>query len=359
MNVLINGEMILSGTVGDGFFEDGFTYVDVIMALAVMQDRDIVVRLNSGGGIATEGVAIYNALAQHNGKITLYVDGIAASAASIIAMAGDEIVMRKGAMMMIHDPWNIMVGNADDALKSAEALNALGDSMAAIYAARTKRPASEIRTEMREEIWLTAEKAISKGYATQSKDSDAEEFMAFDYRAYAKAPERILALSDAKAWSNKLTERTTMPDPIKPTEIEAAVAAGIKAETERTAAITAMCATEGVPAMAATFIRDGVTVEAAQERIKAEAGRVKAIKEKVAQARKMQPMIEAALADQFIAAGTSLESVADELLNRMAAISSVNPQLGTHQATEPGDQAAITAMMDKSVDKINARLGFK
>src|SRR4051812_38410199 len=97
-----NGDLVLNGPVGGSFFsETGFSDNDVIEALTELEG-DITVRINSGGGSAFQGIGIFNALKAHDGKVTVAVDGIAASAASIIAMAGEDIVMREGAMMMIH-----------------------------------------------------------------------------------------------------------------------------------------------------------------------------------------------------------------------------------------------------------------
>src|SRR5687768_3543316 len=106
MSVIVNGnEIVLSGTVGEMYFEDCFTASDVIVALAQVGDAsDVTIRLNSGGGIATEGSAIHSAIARHSGRKTIIVEGIAASAASAIAMAADDLVMSLGALMMIHDP---------------------------------------------------------------------------------------------------------------------------------------------------------------------------------------------------------------------------------------------------------------
>ena len=103
--LLLNGALMLYGDVGDPFgWGDGFSASDVAEALAEHGDGDITVRVNSGSGIANEGMAIYSLLKGHAGKVTIAVDGVAASAASLIAMAGSEIEMRDGAMMMIHDP---------------------------------------------------------------------------------------------------------------------------------------------------------------------------------------------------------------------------------------------------------------
>lgn len=200
MPVLVDGELLLYGYVGDAWW-DGFTAREVLEALAELgRGADITVRINSGGGIADEGIAIYNALRAHRGQVAVEVDGIAASAASIIAMAGDTITMRRGALMMIHDPAGWADGTEADHRKAAEVLNKLGDLMAGIYADVSGDDATAVREEMRGELWLTGPEAVERGFATGTDEAEATEVAAFDYRAYAHAPERLVALADARRW---------------------------------------------------------------------------------------------------------------------------------------------------------------
>ena len=94
MSVLVDGELVLYGFVGDSFWGDGFTASEVIDALAELgRDADVTVRLNSGGGYTDDGIAIFNTLTAHRGKVEIVVDAMAASAASVIAMAGDTVTM--------------------------------------------------------------------------------------------------------------------------------------------------------------------------------------------------------------------------------------------------------------------------
>ena len=122
---IANDELVMHGAVGASFFDDeGLTAADVRAATADLSG-DLTIRLNSGGGDAFEGAAIHAVLSAYEGPKTIIVEGIAASAASLIAMAGDEIGMAEGAMMMIHDPSGITLGTAADHQKQAETLNAL------------------------------------------------------------------------------------------------------------------------------------------------------------------------------------------------------------------------------------------
>lgn len=299
MNVLVKGELILFGTVGDGFFEDGFTAMDIVTALADHgRSNDITVRINSGGGVATEGMAIFNALESHRGKVTVVIESIAASAASIIAMAGEEVVMKTGAVMMVHDPAAFTMGNSSDHAKSIEALETLAAAMADIYSEKTGRSADEVRAEMKAETWLTAEEAIEKGYAdTMIKQRGRpKDPTAFDYRLYQHAPERMVALAETRGWKSRDQEADFAADArqtqeINMTESERAAAdkaaadkiiadkaladAKIKAdaelkaaetkaeatgERERATQIVAACSLAGASSKAAEYIASDKTV---------------------------------------------------------------------------------------------------
>lgn len=202
MSVLKNGEIVLYGFVGDSFFDDGFTAAEVLDALADLgRDSDIVVRINSGGGYVDDGIAIYNALVAHRGKVAVHVDALAASSASIIAMAGDERIMRAGAMMMIHDPSTITFGTAADHERSKKQLDKYAGQVASIYAEVTGDDADAIREEMIEELWLTGEEAVERGFATSVATRRSTALAAFDFSAYEQPPERLVALAKKKNWS--------------------------------------------------------------------------------------------------------------------------------------------------------------
>lgn len=207
MTVLVNGELVLYGFVGDNFWGEGFTARDVLDALAEHgRDNDIPVRINSGGGYVDEGIAIFNALKAHAGKVTVIVDALAASSASVIAMAGDERLMRTGAMMMIHDPSGGVWGTAEDMERYAKVMEKQGENLASIYAEVTGEDADNIREDMRAELWMTADDAVERGFATALEKKKAKATAAHDYSVYAHAPDRLVALSRTKNW-NRATAR--------------------------------------------------------------------------------------------------------------------------------------------------------
>ncbi|MDT8328527.1 MAG: Clp protease ClpP, partial [Roseovarius sp.] len=192
--LMIDGELVLHGDVGEGFFGPGLTARGVISALAGAEG-DLLVRLNSGGGDAWEGAAIHAALKAYPGDITVRVEGIAASAASLIAMAGDVIEMAEGSIMMIHDPRNVSVGTSEDHRRSAAVLDKLADTYAGVYARRAGMKTSDARAIMVAETWFSPDEAVSAGFAGVVMETHAMEMAAFDYRLYSKAPKRLLRMS--------------------------------------------------------------------------------------------------------------------------------------------------------------------
>lgn len=191
-SLLIDGTLYLYGDVGDPWgFGDGFTPQAVAEALAEHGPGDLSVRINSGGGIATDGMAIHSLLTTHPGDVSIVVDGIAASAASLIAMAGKSIEMRDGAIMMIHDPRAITFGDVETHKAAALRLDKLADNYARVYSNRSGLTAAQVRELMKAETWLDADEAIEQGFATAKSGEPARDKAAFDYRIYARAPREL------------------------------------------------------------------------------------------------------------------------------------------------------------------------
>lgn len=151
--------------IGHDWFGDGVTSKRVGAALRSIGSNPVRVEINSPGGDMFEGLAIYNKLAAHPAKVTVRVLGLAASAASIIAMAGDEIEMGAGSFLMIHKCWAVAIGNADDMRAAADVLEPFDKSVGGIYAARTGFDETEISRLMTAETWLDAQSAIDQGFA--------------------------------------------------------------------------------------------------------------------------------------------------------------------------------------------------
>lgn len=302
-DLVVDGALVLHGMVGGAFWDEGFTATDVVHSLASLgPGADVTVRINSSGGIAHEGLAIHAVLSAHKGKVTTVVEGLAASAASIIAQAGDERVMSAGAMMMVHDASVVTVGDAAEHDKSKAYLEVVCASMATIYAEATGRTVEDVRSEMAAETWLTAEAAVEGGYADRVGAAGDDEPAPFPFRAYAHAPQRLVAMADAKGWSKRplptATASAAAPSPrqtetpMPPTTQTAAgaPAAGDTAATGnvvdldtaraagRTEALAYMrevndlCALAGKPELANAFIeRDAKAADIRKELLEARA----------------------------------------------------------------------------------------
>lgn len=149
---------------------------DFVSELKEIKNNQIDLHINSPGGNVFEGNAIYNALKNHNSEIVTYVDGIAASIASIIALAGKKIVMAENAMYMMHNPSGITIGEANDMRKSADVLDKIRDTMINIYMTKSKKPEAEIKKILDDETWYSAKEAVDNGFAdelSEGKDMSA------------------------------------------------------------------------------------------------------------------------------------------------------------------------------------------
>lgn len=152
--------------IGQQWDGEGFTAKRMSAALRAIGDRDVVVNINSPGGSFFEGVTIYNMLRTHKARVTVNVLGLAASAASIIAMAGDEVRIGDGAFLMIHNCCAVAIGNRHDMRAAAEQMEPFDEAMADVYAKRSGLPVEEVAAMMDAETWLGATDAVEKGLAT-------------------------------------------------------------------------------------------------------------------------------------------------------------------------------------------------
>ena len=171
-NVKKRAQLDIYGEIGDNIFGDGITLANISEELkAIKNVKEIDVRINSMGGDAFQGIAIYNRLKQYDASIKVYVDGIAASAASIIAMAGDEIIMGTGSLLMIHSPMTMSFGNQRDLQETIEVLDTVEDQMLDIYQKVTGKDRLELRRLVQDETWMGADEAIELGFATQVEET--------------------------------------------------------------------------------------------------------------------------------------------------------------------------------------------
>lgn len=155
----------------DGWSGGGVTVNRISAALRSIGNKDITVCINSPGGDMFEGIAIYNLLRAHPAKVTVEVMGWAASAASIIAMAGDDIRMGLGSFMMVHNAWGVVIGNRHDMREAATLFDQFDAALADIYEARTGMKRADIEQLMDAETFMTAAQAVEHGFADGVDDA--------------------------------------------------------------------------------------------------------------------------------------------------------------------------------------------
>lgn len=175
---MTTGTLRLYGLVGNLFAED-----ESITAKGVARDLDrlhaegvdqLDIFLSSDGGSVMEGLAVHDQIKRFPGNVTMHVDGRAVSIASVIALAGRRLVMPRSAMMMVHAPFDIAIGNADELRKKAAGLDAMAATMRGIYCAASGMSSERVRKMMDDETWLTAEDAKKCGLVDEVTDSKGE-----------------------------------------------------------------------------------------------------------------------------------------------------------------------------------------
>ena len=159
--------------IGQDYWGEGVTAKRIAGALRAMNGADVTVNINSPGGDMFEGLAIYNLLREYEGHVTVKVLGIAASAASIIAMAGDDIQIGRGAFLMIHNCWLYAMGNRHDFAELAQSLEPFDTAMADIYAARSGLDIAAVQKLMDAESYIGGSDAVAKGLADSLLSADA------------------------------------------------------------------------------------------------------------------------------------------------------------------------------------------
>lgn len=228
-----SAELLVYGDIGGGWSERSVEAAAVAADLAALPSTVAVinVHVNSYGGSVADGLAIYNALKAHPARVRVTVDGVAASIASLIAMAGDVVEMPASALMMIHAPWGAAQGNAVDMREMAATLDQFASAMTQAYAAKTGRQHSEVLALLTDgkDHWYTAEEAVAAGFADRVIEADPQARQTpgpsrLAQAALTRAPAKIAAALRSTQQGASLM---TTPNP-QPTE--AAVAAAVHEE---------------------------------------------------------------------------------------------------------------------------------
>lgn len=188
------------GGIGDKFDEDGITAVSFVRALRDANGEDVTIHINSSGGNVFDANTMAEALRGYKGHTTASIEGLAASAASYFALTADVVVINPSALMMIHNPWDIEIGDAEDMRKKADMLDKARSTISGQYARKTGRTVDEIEGLMDAETWFTATEAVEFGLADRMSDSGpiAACIKTEDMKRFRNAPKGLLT-SDEKA----------------------------------------------------------------------------------------------------------------------------------------------------------------
>lgn len=210
-------EIFIYDFIGEDFWSEGVTAKNFIDSLDQVTAKNISLRINSPGGSVFDGWAIYNALKRHPAKVTSYVDGLAASIASVIALSGDHIHMAANSLFMIHNPSATASGDAEKMRKTADILDKVRDNLVSTYQTRTNMSEADLIAAMDAETWFTAEEALDLGFV-DSIDEAIKMAAHFDMSnmPFNKIPTQVLNLEAEEASNDE--EVVAEPNPIKESE---------------------------------------------------------------------------------------------------------------------------------------------
>ena len=246
-----SAEIWIYGDIGESWYGDSVAAKDFVKELAALEADVLAVRINSYGGSVSDGIAIYNALRRHPATINVSIDGIAASIASLIAMAGDTIEIAANAQMMLHAPWAVAIGNSVEMREYADRLDLWAQSMASSYASKTGLSADDVMAWLTDgkDHYFTAEEAVANKLADKVVDAipiaasasrhqwAAARAAASGGQAQASATPPATLPTDAAAAAQPL--ESSMPNPTNPAAPDQAALtkAAAQAENQRQAAI--------------------------------------------------------------------------------------------------------------------------
>lgn len=189
----------ICGSLWDKWTDDDKCPTDVVDFIEQIENgKELELHINSGGGDAFAGIAIYNLLKNHNGEKTAYVDGLAASAASMIPLACDKVIMPESAQLMIHSPWTYIVGNASDLRKVAENLDLCQSSIIDIYMSKAKDGIGRdtIENLVNEETWLKAQDAAKYFDIEVQKHGNISACISNCFNQYRRVPNSFVNQND-------------------------------------------------------------------------------------------------------------------------------------------------------------------
>ncbi|MEM1143983.1 MAG: ClpP-like prohead protease/major capsid protein fusion protein [Pseudomonadota bacterium] len=268
-------EILIYGAIGEGWSEETIAAKQLIEELQAIEATEIVVRINSVGGSVPDALAIYNALRRHPARITVAIDGLAASSASMIAMAGDHVEMAENAMLMIHAPWAVVTGNAEGLRECAEVLDRWAALMVTNYARKTGKGSEHAKGLLDgKDHYYTAAEAQVEGFVDEVVEPMA-------IAAYGRIPMEVAAqFIDPNKFTTQQLEEFTMPgqqtapqnDPPAPQPNAAAEREQRRQQEIRTSFQPFAADTEVAALMGQCLADPGVTASTANARLLAKLG---------------------------------------------------------------------------------------
>ena len=271
-------ELMIYDVIGDW---QGLSAKELVNDLKAITAEDMTVRINSPGGSVFDGIAIYNALRYHPANVHVRIEGLAASIASVIAMAGDTITMAENSLMMIHNPLGWVGGEAEDMRRTADMLDKATEAIALAYSGKSGTPVDDITPLMSKETWMTAKEAQDQGFV-DVVDKPVQLAASLDLSIFQHVPEAL------------------MPKP--------APSQNPTPASDQSLTIAQLCNQAGYPELTEGFMRDKATVEAVRQRL--------------TDCETIKSLCVAAHSDQtseFIRAGKGVEAVRTELFNQITA----------------------------------------
>jgi len=205
-------DMIVNSKEDAEWYGGGVWPEQFVKELSGIEADVIHLRINSPGGSVFAARTMETAIRQHKAKVIAHVDGYAASAASLLAVACDETEISQGAFFMIHKAWSMTWGNADDMLAAAELLEKIDDALVDTYAAKTGKDRETLAEMMRAETWLSAEESVALGLADRLAETKTSAKASWNLAAYAHAPVAPVAQDDVQ----EVLEAADVPAPAHP-----------------------------------------------------------------------------------------------------------------------------------------------
>ena len=197
-----NKAITMRGPIGD--FDGGISADDFRDCLKEHAGADVTIHLDSQGGSVSDGLAMYNAIMQHEGEVTIHIDTLAASIATVIACSASKVIINSNAKYMIHRCWTQAMGNCKDFRSTADVMEMMDNDLAASYSEKTKKPIEDLLAMMDAETWMTAEEALAQGFVDEIYKIEKKPRAQVEKQPLAISPIAVSAKAKAVARRLKL-----------------------------------------------------------------------------------------------------------------------------------------------------------